>query len=307
MAIDHDQIFKNLIRSFFQEFMELFLPEVAELFDFGKVEFLEQELYTDVPRGRLKRLDLVVKVGLKGGGEKYVLVHNEFKAQKDWSVPETMFGYFCQLYLRHRKAVVPVVVFSDDAKWRKPIPDAFSIGLKERNYVDFRYHLIKLKNLDYRSFLESDNPLAFALMAKMEYNRRQRVRLKADFLRLILGAGVDRARESLLVDFVETYMRLNRKEESQYQKLVSEKREYKEVQTMITTYERRGEKRGEKRGERSGRLNEKRAILVRLLGKKFGKLEDGIAARIERTTSGKKLDSLLLAVLDAESVDQLGI
>jgi len=52
-----------------------------------------------------------------------------------------------------------------------------------KTFVRFEFHLIKLKNLDYRLFLESDNPLAYALMAKMDYNRRERVRLKADFLR----------------------------------------------------------------------------------------------------------------------------
>ncbi|MDZ7616032.1 MAG: hypothetical protein U1E05_03450, partial [Patescibacteria group bacterium] len=47
------------------------------------------------------------------------------------------------------------------------------------------YHLIKLKHLDYRNFIDSGNPLAFALMAKMDYNRKEQVRLKADFLRWI--------------------------------------------------------------------------------------------------------------------------
>ncbi len=41
-------------------------------------------------------------------------------------------------------------------------------------------------------------------MAKMKYTRRQRVRLKADFLRLFLRADIDPARQNLLVEFVET-------------------------------------------------------------------------------------------------------
>jgi len=94
-------------------------------------------------------------------------------------------------------------------------------------------------------------------------------------------------------------MPLSSREASQFEKFVSEEREYKEVQTMITTYE--------KRGERRGRLSEKRTILVRLLAKKFGKLEDGIAKRIDRTTSARKLDSLLLALVDANSIDDLEV
>ena len=69
MALDHDQIFKTLIENFFQEFMELFLPEQAMEIDFGRIEFLEQEIFTDVTGGRRKQLDLVVKAGLRDEDE----------------------------------------------------------------------------------------------------------------------------------------------------------------------------------------------------------------------------------------------
>jgi len=36
--IDHDQIFKTLIKEFFREFMELFFPEIAGKINFGKVD-----------------------------------------------------------------------------------------------------------------------------------------------------------------------------------------------------------------------------------------------------------------------------
>jgi len=59
MAIDHDQIFKTLIETFFQEFMELFCPGEAELIDFNKIEFMKHEYFTDLTGGRRKQLDLV--------------------------------------------------------------------------------------------------------------------------------------------------------------------------------------------------------------------------------------------------------
>ena len=78
MKLEHDQIFKQIVESFFREFMELFCPDEAALIDFQHVEFLREEFFTDVRRGRHKRLDLVVKVGLKKGGEHFILVHFEF-------------------------------------------------------------------------------------------------------------------------------------------------------------------------------------------------------------------------------------
>jgi len=240
MPIDHDQIFKQLIEAFFREFMELFCPAEARLIDFTKVEFLRKEHFTDVERGLRRRLDLVVKVGLKAGREKYVLVHGEFEAsRKERGFPRRMFKYFCQLFLRYDTEIVPIAVFTDDARWRIPVPDHFELGLAGKTFVRFEYHLIKLKHLDYRQFLDSNNPLAYALMAKMNYNRKERVRLKADFLRLILSCPVDPAHQSLLVEFVETYLPLAGREQAEFQEIVRSDQEYEKVEQMITTYEQK--------------------------------------------------------------------
>ncbi len=64
--VDHDQLFKNLLQAFFREFMELFFAEEARAMDFRRVEFLDKELFTDLPRGSQREMDLVVKVGLRG-------------------------------------------------------------------------------------------------------------------------------------------------------------------------------------------------------------------------------------------------
>ena len=54
MTVDHDQVFKQLVEAFFREFLELFCPIEAAQIDFRNVEFLREELFTDVQRGRRK-------------------------------------------------------------------------------------------------------------------------------------------------------------------------------------------------------------------------------------------------------------
>jgi len=83
MRIDHDQNFKQLIQAFFREFMELFLPKVAARIDFSRVEFLDKEYFTVLPEGSRRQLDLVVKVGLRAGGEELLLIHCEFESTKN--------------------------------------------------------------------------------------------------------------------------------------------------------------------------------------------------------------------------------
>jgi hypothetical protein len=177
--IDHDQLFKTLIREFFEDFMMLFLPEVGSEIDFRRVEFLEKEFFTDINRGRRKLLDLVAKVRTRSGDEEYILIHTEFESRKPDSqaFPKRMFKYFCQLFLRFGRPVIPIVVFTDDRKWRTMVPDTFRLAFKDKEYLKYSYHAIKLKHYNWREFIDHHNPLAYALMSKMDYSRVERVRL----------------------------------------------------------------------------------------------------------------------------------
>src|SRR5205807_732618 len=56
---DHDQQFKSLWKAFFAEFFQVFFPAWADRFDFPRVDWLEQEVFTDPPRGERRSLDLV--------------------------------------------------------------------------------------------------------------------------------------------------------------------------------------------------------------------------------------------------------
>ena len=200
--------------------------------------------------------------------------------------------------------IVPIAVFTDDARWKTPVPDFFELSLAGKTFMRFDYHLVKLKNLDYRQFLESNNPLAYGLMAKMEYNRKNRVRLKADFLRWILACPIDPARRSLLVEFVETYVALADHEQAEFRQIVHSDPEYTQVQQMITTYEQKGKLEGKKEGK-EGKQQGKQEDLILVLEKKFGKLSAARKRRVRQIESTPELESLLLAALDAVRLEDL--
>jgi hypothetical protein len=224
-----------------------------------------------------------------------------------------MFQYFCQLYLRHGTEILPIALFTDDARWKTPVPDRYELKVASTTVMQFTYHLIKLRNLDYRQYLGSDNPLAYGLMAKMDYNRKERVRLKADFLRWILACPVDPARRSLLVEFVETYLPLEVREQQEFQQLVRSGQEYEKVEQMITSYEqegiekgkREGIKEGREKGIREGIREGKQKDLILVLEKKFGKVSATAQRKIRQIESAERLESLLIAALDARSIEDL--
>jgi phosphoglycolate phosphatase-like HAD superfamily hydrolase len=112
-----------------------------------------------------------------------------------------------------------------------------------------------------------------------------------------LTCRVDPARQSLLVEFVETYLPLVEHEQAEFQQIVTSDRKYAEVERMITVYEKRGIEKGIQQG--------KQEDLIVLLEKKFGKLSATFQRRIRQIESPAKLQSLLLAVLDADSLEDL--
>jgi hypothetical protein len=49
--IDHDRLFKELLTTFFWEFLDLFFPDVAAYTDRASLEFLDKEVFTDITEG----------------------------------------------------------------------------------------------------------------------------------------------------------------------------------------------------------------------------------------------------------------
>ncbi|MEW6276775.1 MAG: Rpn family recombination-promoting nuclease/putative transposase, partial [Bacillota bacterium] len=111
--VDHDRLFKELLETFFAEFMQLFFPAASRAIDFTHLRFLQQEIFTDVTAGERHAVDILVETRLKEEPG-LVLVHVEPQAyvQKDFN--ERMFIYFSRLYEKYRRKILPVAVFSYD-------------------------------------------------------------------------------------------------------------------------------------------------------------------------------------------------
>ena len=64
--IDHDQLFKQLLTTFFLEFLELFTPEFFASIDPNSLEILPLEYFTDIDAGERKAMDVIVRINLLG-------------------------------------------------------------------------------------------------------------------------------------------------------------------------------------------------------------------------------------------------
>src|SRR5207302_742646 len=106
----HDQLFKDLLRAFFREFVELFFPDVAQRLEFTRAVPRDKELFTDVPRGKQRELDLVTEVPTREGKPEVVLIHVEVESGRR-PMGARMHEYYMLLRLRLRLPVLPVVIY----------------------------------------------------------------------------------------------------------------------------------------------------------------------------------------------------
>jgi predicted transposase/invertase (TIGR01784 family) len=116
--IDHDRLFKELLSTFFMEFLELFLPDLARTIEPDSIRFLQQEYFVDLTAGEEKVIDLLVEVRQAGEAMAF-LIHLEAQAASEANFTQRMFFYFARLYQKYLQRVYPIVVFSFAEPYRE--------------------------------------------------------------------------------------------------------------------------------------------------------------------------------------------
>ncbi|AEV20511.1 hypothetical protein GTCCBUS3UF5_32090 [Geobacillus thermoleovorans CCB_US3_UF5] len=249
--IDHDRLFKELLSTFFEEFLLLFFPNVYEHIDVHHLSFLTEELFTDVTAGEKHRVDLLVETKMKGE-EGLIIVHVEHQSYAQRTFPERMFLYFSRLFQKYRRRILPIAIFSYDEHHDEP--SSLVVQFPFLTVLDFRFLTVELRKLPWRAYIRHDNPVAAALLSKMGYNEEEKVEVKKEFLRMLVRLELDEAKQRLLFGFFETYLRLSEEEEAKLRNEVSqmETKEAKQVMELIVSYEQRGMEKGIQQGVKQG-------------------------------------------------------
>lgn len=212
---DHDRLFKELLATFFLDFLDPFAPDLAREVEPASLELLDKELFADLPSGEHHVVDLLARVRLRressGSGSSagplgvstrrtqveptpgpgdagrrptYVLVHVETQAHPLRGFARRMFRYFASLELRHALPIYPIALFSHERP-RSRQPGRFDLRLPGLHVLHFRFRTVQLNRLDWRDFLRRPNPVAAALMARMRIAPSERVHVKLECLKAV--------------------------------------------------------------------------------------------------------------------------
>ena len=298
MPINHDQLFKELLTTFFIEFLELFFPSVLDFLDPESVSFIDKELFTDLGRGEKKIMDIVALAESKGQQPDYsFLVHIENESGSNSDFNERFFRYFCTLFLKHSRPIYPIVVFSYDSPKRLD-KSSFVLDFPNKQVLNFEYEIVQLNSLDWRDFLKHKNPVAAALMSKMNVAKGDRPKVKLECLRLLVTLKLNPAKMQLISGFVDTYLNLNQQEESVFQSQLTKMdlQEQEQIMEITTSWEQKGIAKGVTQGQSS--------LVIQQLNRKFGTLDSSVSDKIKNLNS-EQLNSLGLELLSFQTKDEL--
>lgn len=292
---DQDNGWKELLDEFFKEFVEFFFPAIYADVDWQRgYEFLDKEL-AQLGREHAtgKRIaDKLVCVWLKDGRETWLLIHLEIQGQPEARFNERTYIYNYRIFDKHHCEVISLVVVTGRSGAR--------VGKYEIARWGFRllceFPVVRIT--DYRGreeeLRQNLNPFALVVLAQLKLldakdDPQKRLAARRELMRGLLRRRRNDKYVIGLLRFLDWVMVLPPELEQQLNYELAE--EVKKV-PYVTSWERMAFARGVEET-----LQRERALILRLLTRQVGELDDEMKARLEQLPT-EKLEQLGEALLD---------
>ena len=156
--------------------------------------------------------------------------------------------------------------------------------------LQFNYTPIQLNRLPWRKFVAQPNPVATALMTRMQIREADRPKVKAECLRLLVTLKLAPDKAELIYVFIENYLKLNAEENRIYERELSKfaEPEKDEVMEIISSIRR----------------DAREEMLSFLLEHRFSTLPAAITEKLDKL-SGEQLKELALELFNFQSLAEL--
>lgn len=243
-VVDYDNNWKEAIEKHTFEAIAFFFPQLFPSIDTTKNPvFLEQEMRNirrKSLKGRKKIVDKLMKVWLKNGEERWLLIHIEVESSDKDGFNKRMYIYFSRAYDKYDVAIVSLALFVGEKI--PPSHDYFEIN----NYgtkMTYGYNAYIVGEQDEAALLKNENIFALFILANLytiqtKDNMQRRLDLKKKMHELALERKIPLENLNSLLTFVFEIMSLPIEEANDYKKF----REIKEKQMTDTAFKKKREK-----------------------------------------------------------------
>lgn len=175
-----DVLWKAIIEDLFDDFLKFFYSKYVRYIDLKKgFEFLDKELQSIYPKSNTKnrRADKLVKVWLKNGEEKWILIHIEVQGYKDDSFDFRVYSSHYRIRDRYGKPVSVLAIYTDEHK--EFHPSEFSEHCLGTT-ISLKFNTFKLLDFPPEKLRRRKN--VFAIVMEVAWYAMKRNKLKDEHL-----------------------------------------------------------------------------------------------------------------------------
>jgi len=236
-----------------------------------------------------KYVDKLVKVNLKDGNEKWILIHIEVQGYPDKNFSQRMFRYFYRIFDKHDTKIVSMAILTGlDTTSLESKYEIEAYG----SHLLFEYPTFRLMDYDSEELDNSENPIAFVVLTSQEKARAEqrgdKFNTKLRLMRKMYTKGYDKEYIAGLLVFLDWSIQVNDEEDAI---ILKEIKKLEEVGKMpyVTSWERLAIKEGLKQGleqgielgSEKGALLNSREMILELLDERFGKVPSKISVILD--------------------------
>lgn len=303
--VDRDRLFRDLLKNFFLEFVDLFFPKIAVAIDPKSIRFLEDEESPKpqeqgdnppAPAQQGASSNVLVQVRLRGQ-ESCFWVHLENSSKTNIKLERRIFHTFARLDEKYNLPIYPIILQSSDTSQRLET-NGYRVEFVDRRVLDFSFVAIQLHRLNWRDFLQRRNPVAAALMPTMNVQTFDRPVVKAECLRLLTNLRLDAKKVKVISQFIEAFLHLNDAEEQVLQTEMERMGllERERITNLLTSTTQANQQQGAER--------EALSLVFRLLKRRVGDLNPDLEAQVRRLPVNQ-VEDLGEALLDFNNEEDL--
>lgn len=310
-----DSSWRKILDKLLPEFLSFYFPEIHQAIDFDQgFEFLDKELQKILPQeddtGK-RVVDKLVKVFLRDGSEKWLLIHIEVQGYHQVNFPKRVYHCNYRISDRFGDEVVSVVLLTDDdPQFRENVYEISRWGFR----LYFEFPAVKL--LDFNSKwndLENDsNPFALATMAFLKTvetmgNEQERYQWKKHFLLELYRRGMTRETVLALYEFIGVVMALPHTKDEELYEEIKQTSEEKQM-SVLAVAERigleKGIEQGMEQGMEQGIARGLKQTVSDILEIKFGAAGLGLLSMLEPIGGTEVLQKIRAGVKQARSIEE---
>ncbi len=204
----HDALFKWLISAFTEEFFAHYFPEIR----IGKPRFIDKEFisrYEALKESLKGDLFLAMEVEISGEMQE-IVIQIEHQSERE-NAGERAYEYSCYAWLLKRRPVWSIVIYTDDAHWRKRVAESFWYAFDRKHGKQFfHFDVIKVRDEKSEDLIRSHSLMCKLLALKADDRDADPEKLVHEIYRAAeaMGEKLDRDHMLLIGQWVSVYKKI---------------------------------------------------------------------------------------------------